>query len=223
VLERYVIEERGRPDCTFARLLVLLHGYGASEHDLAATGPLVDPDGHYLVVGLRAPLPVEGGGWSWFEAGPRGPVAASLRAAVDGVHESIADLCATRGFDPAQTVLGGFSQGGAVALAAAFTTGAPVRPAGVLAWSTYLPDAEGFELDPGAAATVPVLVQHGTDDEFVHIELGRGTAHALAAAGVPVIYREYPMTHQTTVESLADARDWLARVRSGARPSEPQG
>jgi phospholipase/carboxylesterase len=222
VLERYVIEERGGPDWTFGRLLVLLHGFGASEHDLAATGPLVDPDGGYLVVGLRAPLAVEGAGWSWFEAGPRGPVAPSLRAAVDGVQEAIVDLCTARGYDPDQTVLGGFSQGGAVALAAAFAPGAPVRPAGVLAWSTFLPEAEGFELDWSAAASIPVLVQHGTRDELVDVELGRGTAHALAAAGVPIVYREYPMAHQTSVESLTDARDWLARVRSGERPSEPQ-
>ena len=64
-LESYVIEERGDPSWNFTRLLVLLHGFAATERDFTPVGPLLDPDGHYLVCGLRGPLEADGGGRSW--------------------------------------------------------------------------------------------------------------------------------------------------------------
>jgi uncharacterized protein (DUF1810 family) len=38
---------------------------------------------------------------------------------------------------------------------------------------------------------------------------------------VPVVYREYPMAHEVSLESLQDAVAWLALVLSGQRPTEP--
>ncbi len=43
----------------------------------------------------------------------------------------------------------------------------------------------------------------------------------LGAAGVPVVYREYPMAHQVALESVQDAMAWLALVLAGERPTEP--
>ena len=87
----------------------------------------------------------------------------------------------------------------------------------MLCLSGFLAEARGLEYD-WARANPPVLVQHGRLDEVVPVDLGRDTAAALEMHGVPTTYRQYEMGHQTTLESLADARDWLAHTRAGTSP-----
>jgi thioredoxin 1 len=43
----------------------------------------------------------------------------------------------------------------------------------------------------------------------------------LRDAGVPTVYREYPMEHQVALESMQDARAWIDDVLGGAQPDEP--
>jgi thioredoxin 1 len=95
-------------------------------------------------------------------------------------------------------------------------------PAAVLAMSTYLPDVEGLEYDWEAAARIPVLVQHGTDDPLIPVERGgRELARSLLEHGVPTVYAEYPMGHAVAIESLQDATAWLDAVRAGEAPTAP--
>jgi phospholipase/carboxylesterase len=222
-LTTYVIEGRGggadRPD----RVLVMLHGHGATEHDFTALGPLLDPEAHFLVVGLRGPVAVPGSGHAWFDHGPMGPDPDTLHAGRQALHDTLDQLCADHLMGRDEVVLAGFSQGAAMALALGLgpTTGPP--PAGVLCHSGFLPDARGLDYDWDAAARVPVLVLHGRQDEMVPIELGRDTAASLEHHGVPVTFHEFDGSHQTTLESLAEARDWLARVRAGEAPVRPLG
>ena len=49
----------------------------------------------------------------------------------------------------------------------------------------------------------------------------RTLARALRSVGVPTVFREYPMEHQVALESLQDARAWLAQVIAGELPDEP--
>jgi phospholipase/carboxylesterase len=111
-----------------------------------------------------------------------------------------------------EMVIGGFSQGGAMALAIGLGASTRPRPAGVICWSGFLADVEGLEYDWEAARDLEVLVQHGTADEMVPVEMGRDTATLLEQHDVAVTFRDYAMGHQTTLESLADARSWLAAV-----------
>ncbi len=43
----------------------------------------------------------------------------------------------------------------------------------------------------------------------------------MRTAGVPTVYREYPMEHQVAIEGLRDGRDWLSQVLAGTSPDEP--
>jgi phospholipase/carboxylesterase len=219
-LTTYVVSDRFARDGVRAeRLLFLLHGYGATEHDLTAIGPLLDPDGHVLVAGARGPHAAEGGA-AWFTPTPLGPDPDSLLASLAALHVTLDALCAEHLLGRDEVIVGGFSQGAAMALALAFGTSDRPAPAGVLCLSGFLADARGLEYDWGRPAP-PVLVQHGSLDEVVPVDLGRDTAALLGMHHVPVTYQQYDMGHQTTVESLADARTWLARVRDGERPASP--
>jgi phospholipase/carboxylesterase len=64
-------------------------------------------------------------------------------------------------------------------------------------------------------------VQHGTADPVISAEYGRRTVARLGAERVPVVYREYPMAHQVSMESIHDAMTWLALIFAGHRPAEP--
>jgi thioredoxin 1 len=197
------------------RLLLLVHGYGADERDLGGLLPYLDPEGMFATVLPRGPIAAPGTpGFAWYEFGESmGP---GFAAALEELDTLVDDQCAALGFDRAQAIFSGFSQGAGLALALAMFPGDRVRPVGVLAMSPALPVVE---IDP-AARHVPVLVQHGTHDPLIPVQRSRDLARALRTEGVPTLYREYPMEHQVALEGLQDARAWLTRVMEGESPDE---
>ncbi|MGH8991518.1 MAG: thioredoxin [Acidimicrobiia bacterium] len=201
-----------------ARLFLLIHGKGADEHDLEPLLPHLDPGGRFEFVMPRAPLPFPPG-FMWYTTDgiPKG--GPELLPSVDALDDLLERTCVEGGFAPSQAVIGGFSQGAALSLALGLRRSERPRPAGVLAMSGFLPETPGVDYDFENAP--PVLIQHGSADPLIPVSRGREAAQALSEAGVPVVYREYPMAHQVAVESLADAAAWLEQVMAWERPNEP--
>jgi phospholipase/carboxylesterase len=194
------------------RLLVLLHGWSAEQHHLAAYVPLVDPDERFTAVCPRAPHDVEGtDGASWYDRTDDGPVASSFLTAVALVDDLVTDECAATGIAPENTVLGGFSQGGFLALALAARINAP-RYGGVWAMCCALPAVDGLVLDLGAASGTPALIQVGEHDQIIPPERGRAAAEELRHSGWDVTEASYPMAHSQRIEMMQDARTWLADI-----------
>lgn len=204
------------------RLLVLIHGYGADEYDLAPIAPHIDPDGRFFTVCPRGPQPVMGYGAGWYERGDHGSIdPASFLASVDAIDATIDGVCAERGFDRGRAVVIGFSQGGVMALASALRSGGAVRPAAVACLSGRLQQVEGlhysFADQPSDAAGTSnpnplpeILVHHGTLDPVVTIDNGHNIRETFNQHGVEHTYREYPMQHEISPQSVYDLRDWLA-------------
>ena len=209
-----VVRGRQEPD----RLLLLIHGKGADEHDLEPLIPHLDPEGRFLTVLPRAPLPFMGG-WQWYETDgiPKG--GPQFIPSVDALDDLLDSACAEHGFERSQAIVAGFSQGCALTLALGLRRSERPRPAGLLAMSGFLPEREGLEYDFSGAP--PVFVQHGTADPVISVDFGRRTVARLGAEGVPVIYREYPMGHQVALEGIRDSMAWLALIFSGQTPAEP--
>ena len=203
------------------RLLLLLHGYGADERDLGGLLGYLDPDGHFATVLPRGPLAAPPG-FSWFDLGAQDPndAAAGFAEALAAIDDLLDAACAEHGFERAQAVVGGFSQGAALALALALGPSDRIRPAGVLAMSPFVPPGL-LEIDLEHARDVAVLLQHGTADPMIPSKGTRGLAEALVDAGLPVVYGEYPMGHEVSLESVQQGQRWLAQVHDGERPSEP--
>ena len=108
-------------------------------------------------------------------------------------------------------VVGGFSQGGAMALYAGLQY--PGRLAGVCCLSGYLAKAESFVLAPEAART-PVAHFHGAADPTVQIAWARESAARLRVLGC-MDYRltEYAtLGHSASMEEIADVCTWLEGV-----------
>jgi len=100
-------------------------------------------------------------------------------------------------------LLGGFSQGGVIALTAALRS--PNKLAGVAAMSTYLALRDDY---PGAlsahATSLPVFLAHGTDDQVLRYEYGQRTQEKLQQMGFQNLdFKTYPgMGHSACQEEL---------------------
>jgi thioredoxin 1 len=204
------------------RLLLLVHGYGADEVDLGGLLPYLDPEGAFAAVMPRAPLVAPGTpGYMWYDLMGEDPEAAEKQfdAALGELDDLVNDQCEQLGLDRSTAVFGGFSQGGGLALALGLFSSEPprTRPAAVLALS---PVSTTGPIDDGARS-VPVMVQHGSDDPLIPVQRSRTLARDLREFGIPTVYREYPIGHQVALESLREARSWLERVVAGEQPDEP--
>jgi phospholipase/carboxylesterase len=200
--------------------VIWLHGLGADGHDFAPLVPeLVRPDWPPLrFVFPHAPVravTINNGVRmrAWYDiVGVDFPT----RADSDGVDQSVVQTGAlidrehARGIDPQRILLAGFSQGGAVALAAGLRRKTPLG--GLIALSTYLPGAEaaGQSLVEGAA-TQPVFMAHGAADPVIPLVHAERSAHALQSFGFEVEWHRYPMAHQVCAEEIRDLGDWMAR------------
>jgi phospholipase/carboxylesterase len=140
-----------------------------------------------------------------------------------GVRESIGQVEALiarevkRGVPPAQIVLAGFSQGGAIALATGLRRTEPL--AGLIGLSCYLPlAAASIAESTPAARTTPVFMGHGSLDPVVPEALGRDGRDALLGLGMTVEWHSYPMAHQVCPSEVLALTAWL-----GARLSDRRG
>jgi thioredoxin 1 len=170
----------------------------------------------------RAPQPLPPG-YQWYDSIGLPKGGPGFLESLDALDDLLDEASAEHGRARDEAVVAGFSQGAAMALALGLRRSDErhsdrPRPAGLLAMSGFLPDVDGLQYDFTEAP--PVLIQHGTHDPVIDVHFGRLSAEALAANGVPVVYREYPMGHQVAPESLAEAAAWLDAVIQGIRPAE---
>jgi phospholipase/carboxylesterase len=198
-------ETRAAAD-TPAGVVVLLHGRGADEHDLAPLLDLLDPERRLTGLLPRGPLALPPGGRHWYvvreigfpDPGTFLPTFADASAWLDQALEEV-------GVAPDRAVIGGFSQGAVMSYALGLGAGRP-RPAAILAFSGFIPRVDGFELELESRAGLPVSIAHGTFDPVIGVEWGRDARDLLETAGLAVRYREDPVGHQISPGGLAQAR-----------------
>jgi len=200
--------------------VIWLHGLGADGHDFAPIVPeLVDPAWPALrFVFPHAPVrPVTiNNGMSmraWYDVAGFDAHArqdeAGIRASVAEVETLIAREHA-RGVPSERIFLAGFSQGGAIALAAGLCHAE--RLAGIVALSTYLPIAATLAAERSAAnAATPIFQAHGTVDPVVALPRGSASRDTLQALGYRVDWHTYPMAHAVCAEEIGDLRRWLGQ------------
>jgi phospholipase/carboxylesterase len=198
--------------------VIWLHGLGADGNDFAPLVPeLVSPQWPALrFVFPHAPVrPVTiNGGMpmrAWYdiygfdlmsrqdEAGTRQSIA-QVEALIAREHE--------RGVPSERILLAGFSQGGAIALAAGLRH--PQKLAGIIALSTYLPIAATLADERSEANTaVPIFWGHGTLDPVVILQRGLDSRAALEALGYTVDWHTYLMPHSVCPQEIGDLRQWM--------------
>jgi phospholipase/carboxylesterase len=198
---------------TGSRLLMLVHGFGADEHDLAGLSSVIDPEGRFFVVCPRGPLEVAPyGGASWYDFADKGADPATFQGSLIALDHAVDTVCEAQGLDRHRAVFAGFSQGGSMVLALSFRDSTKARPAAVASLSGFLAQPDWLNYAWDAPDLPPAYVQHGTYDPMLPVERGRASAQTLSDQGIRVDWHEYPMQHEIRPESIADLRAFLQEV-----------
>jgi phospholipase/carboxylesterase len=197
-----------------------LHGLGADGNDFAPIVPELVRRGWPAIrfVFPHAPVravTINGGARmrAWYDIRDMN---LANRADSEGVAESVAQVEALiareaeRGIGPERVLLAGFSQGGAVTLAAGIARAQPL--AGLVALSTYLPmsPAQAQSVLRAEASSQRVFMAHGQFDPVVPCAGGEMSAAALKQFGFEVQWHRYPMQHSVCAEEIRDLGDWLS-------------
>jgi phospholipase/carboxylesterase len=208
-----LLSSHGRPAAGEAEgALILIHGRGADEHDLAPLADVLDPERKLAVYLPRGPLALPPGGAHWYVVARVGfpdadtffPTFELLSA---WTHAAVADA----GVGPDRLVLAGFSQGAVMSYALGLAAGRP-RPAAILAMSGFVPRVDGFDLELESRAGLPVSISHGSLDPIIGVGFGREARDRLTVAGLDVVYREDPVGHTIAPAALAQAKTTLERA-----------
>ena len=186
-----------------AGALVLLHGRGADENDLFPLLDALDPERRLHGYTPRGPLSLPPGGAHWYVLHGLGTPEPETFAASYGALVEFLD-----GLPYERLVLGGFSQGCAMAYALALHRGRR-RPDVLLAMSGFIPSVEGYELD--LAPPFPrIAIVHGVFDQTIPVQWGRAARDTLEEAGADVLYRESPIEHWIDPDVIPLLRDVVA-------------
>ncbi|ELR97071.1 alpha/beta hydrolase [Gloeocapsa sp. PCC 73106] len=173
-------------------LLILLHGWGANSQDLAGLTTMLNLP-HYQILCPDAPFahPQVPGGKAWY---------ALDREDYQGLNTSrvllsdwIQSLEASTNVPLHQTILAGFSQGGAMTL----DVGLSLPLGGLCVLSGYLHAPPNLH-----DSHPPVLMIHGQQDQVVPIEAAKTARDELNRLGVYLEYHELNMGHEITSQAI---------------------
>jgi phospholipase/carboxylesterase len=196
-----------------AGLLVLHHGRGSDEHDLLGLADVLDPLRRLHVVTPRAPLQLPGWpGNHWYVVPRVGyPDPDTFHAAYDKLAAFHDELWERTGIAPADTVLGGFSMGSVMSYSLGLAADRP-KPAGILAFSGFIPTVDGWQPDLASRADLPVFIAHGRQDPVMGVDFARQAKQLLESGGLPVEYHESDAGHHIDPAHLAAAVEWVGSV-----------
>ena len=194
-------------------LLVLHHGRGADEHDLLGLADALDPARRLHVVTPRAPLTLPGWpGHHWYVVPRVGyPDHDSFHAAfaaLAGLHDA---LWEQTGLGPETTVLGGFSMGSVMSYALGLSGERPA-PAGILAFSGFVPIVDGWEPELAGRQAIRAFVAHGRNDPIMEVAFAQRARELLEGGGLHVDYHESDAAHHIDPAHIPAAVQWLAQT-----------
>lgn len=198
--------------------LIFLHGLGDTGNGWASPMATIRAP-HVKVICPTAPtIPVTlNAGFrmpSWFDLKSLDPTAPEdeegIREATKYVHSLIAQEVAA-GISTKKIVVGGFSQGGALAMYSALTFPEPL--AGIIALSSWLPLHSKFPGEAIGNKNTPLLQCHGDCDPLVPYKWGQMTATLLKQFMTQTEFKTYRgMMHASSDEEMRDVKKFLNTV-----------
>jgi len=194
-----------------SQLVVLMHGRGADRFDLLDLPPLIAPDA--VVVCPEAPWSGTpwgyGPGWAWYRfLGRNRPEPESFERSQADLGAFLAELPAKLPVRTGELVLGGFSQGGVMAMAYALRN--PGTVPRVMNFSGFLADHPSVVPSPENVAGTRFFWGHGTLDPQIPFDLAIEGRALLSEAGADLTARDYRIGHGISPDEAKDARAWLA-------------
>ena len=191
-------------------VLLMLHGVRSNEDDLFSLTPYIDE--RFCIISIRAPLTLGPGQYGWYHVtfypDHIDRDAHELELARQKLVAFIGEVVKAYDVDPRRVYLMGFSQGAIMSLALMLTK--PRLLAGVVAMSGSLPDEVlPISADAQKLQGFQAIIVHGVQDDVIPVAEARRLRDYLAGLPIVLDYREYPMRHQISDQSLDDVSGWL--------------
>lgn len=200
-------DTRRDPTTPPATAVIMLHGRGASAHDILGLAPLIGVEDVVYVAPQAA-------GNSWY---PRSFLAEidQNQPGIDSAHgvvEALIGKLNDAGVATRQIVLMGFSQGACLASDHAFRF--PRRYGAIVALTGGVIGPPGAAFAPsGDLAGTPIFLGTSDPDPHVPVARVRETAELLVAMGASVDTRLYPyMGHIVSDDQIDAARSMIASI-----------
>lgn len=193
--------------------VLLLHGVGGSETNLADLAAAIDPD--TLVVLPRGPRQFAPGQFGWFQVNftASGPsiVATEAEQSRQALIAFVAQLQSAYGIEPRKTVIAGFSQGGILSASVALSAPECVAGFGVLS-GRILPELEPHLASRERLAKLRGFIAHGEYDSKLPVLWAQRSHQLLDELGVAHLTRLYPIDHGISAAMQADFLEWLQSI-----------
>lgn len=203
------------PEPDSDHLLVLLHGWGANAQNVAGLIEAIN----MIAIPFKGLLPdapfdhpMAPGGKQWygfpanydFRRPHNFEAQADLQESRRLLTEWMRSLPEQTGIPLEKTIMGGFSQGGAMTL----DVGPHLPLAAMLILSSY-------SHAPIAQCTTPrpVLLLHGRQDPVVPLEKALDTKAQLEAQNLSVTYQEFDMGHEVSLDALRVASAFCQQLK----------
>lgn len=198
------------------RLIVLLHGWGAQAQDVAGlieAIAMISAPTQALLPNAPFAHPMVPGGRAWYSFPPNYnfqrphdfAAQADLQESRQRLKTWMESLPKKTGIPLENTIMGGFSQGGAMTL--------DIGPQLPLAAMVILSGYSHTPIPP-CITPRPVLVIHGRQDPVVPLAKALDTQAQLTSQDIPVTYREFDMGHEVTLEALKVASQFCQTISS---------
>lgn len=190
-------------------LLVLLHGVGGNEAQLAQLATSVGGD--VLVVLPQGRLAFGPGQFGWFRVAftPSGPQIEAEEAETSRIAliRWVERLQREHGIAPSRTVIAGFSQGGIMSASVGLTAPERVKGFGVLS-GRILPELEARLAPDEGLRNVRGFIAHGLHDSKLPVTWAERAGAWLTQLGVEHTLRLYPIDHTISPAMQADFETW---------------
>ena len=194
---------------TDSKLIILLHGFGASMNDIVPVASYLANKGH-LCICPNGPIKLEffDGGYAWGDL-VSNSVKLSLES-IDRLQRFIFEIVPTHNTQTLRVILAGFSQGGMISCYAGITRRDLVD--GIVVLSS--PFIKGLlNVDFGKVNIgIPIFLSHGINDLVVPITDARQMNDKLLEKGYEVNYKEYSLEHSISQSVVDDVLNWLDQI-----------
>lgn len=179
------------------QIVVLLHGYGATEADLAPLADYIGGDSRAFVF-PAAPIAVDDGGLAW----------ATTEQELETAHDRLVALIrfASQAYPDAEIAVGGFSQGATVSSLLLSDEKLPIRH--LILYSPALA-IDGSSIKPGRG--IRVLLAHGTRDEVLPFKDSERLRQMLESKRITTNWHPFDGGHTITTELLDETRKQLSQ------------